>query len=76
MSDPPRRGRPINPVVAQREKLIYDALEQSRTSRGVSEALDLSVPAVRISLKRLREKGCVDLHKVDGEFLWSQASKQ
>ncbi len=76
MSDPPRRGRPANPLVAQREKLIYDALENPCTSRRVSELLDVSIPAVRISLKRLREKGTVDLKKLDGEFLWSQTSKQ
>lgn len=76
MSDPPRRGRPVNPLVAQREKLIYGVLERPQTSRRVSELLSLSIPAVRISLKRLREKGTIDLKKVDGEFLWSQTSKQ
>ena len=72
MSDSSQRGRPVNPLVAQREQMVYAALENPCTSKDVSTALDLSVPAVRLSLKRLREKGSVDLKKVDGVFLWSQ----
>lgn len=67
------RGRPINPLVQAREEAVYAALEIPSTSRSISDVLGISVPAVRLSLKRLRAKGAVRLHKVDGAFLWSRA---
>lgn len=72
MRESTRRGRPINPQVKAREQEVYAALETPCTSRGVSEALNLEVPDVRSSLKRLREKGTVTLEKVNGAFLWSR----
>ena len=79
MHDQPRkgRGRPIDPRVIQREEDIYAALDRPCTSRAVSQALSISTTAVRLSLKQLRKRGVVDLHKVDGTFLWSRhASEQ
>lgn len=75
MSDMTRRGRPTDPLVKEREDKVFAALETPSTSRSISEALGISVPAVRLSLKRLRGKGTVRLHKVDGAFLWSRAEK-
>lgn len=68
------RGRPVNPLVQEREQSIYGALETPATSRHISDVLGISVPAVRLSLKSLRQKGTVRLHKVDGAFVWSRAA--
>jgi Mn-dependent DtxR family transcriptional regulator len=73
MSEIKQRGRPLDPLVQAREQLIYSALEIPSTSKSISDSLGLSVPAVRLSLKRLRSKGTVSLHKVDGVFLWSRS---
>jgi len=72
MSERARRGRPLDPLVQEREQTVYAALETPSTCQAVSTAIGISVPAVRLSLKRLRTKGTVALHKVDGAFLWSR----
>lgn len=69
-----RRGRPVDPLVKAREEKIFQALTTPTTSRGISDALEISVPAVRLSLKRLRAEGTVILNKVDGAFVWSRAA--
>lgn len=75
MNDKPRRGPRIDPLVQAREEAVYGILENRATSKDIAAALGISVPAVRLSLKRLRSKGAVSLHKVDGIFLWSRTAK-
>lgn len=70
-----RRGRPVDPLVKARDEKVLSALDTPSTSRDISDALGISAPAVRLSLKRLRAQGIVVLSKDDDVFIWSRTAR-